>query len=180
MAGRLFAIVGPSGVGKDSLLAEVLQRRPDIHWVRRVITRPESAGGEPYEGVSEAEFQQRLADGEFALHWQAHGLSYGIPKSELAVLEQGRDVVFNGSRAALKGAAESFPDLIVFGITALPEVLAERLAARRRESKEDIVSRLKRSTPDYPSELTIIEIDNSGPIENGVQAMLSALEPERA
>ena len=69
MTGRLFAVVGPSGAGKDTLMAAARAARPGLVLVRRVITRPESAGGEDFEGVGETEFALRLAAGDFALHW---------------------------------------------------------------------------------------------------------------
>ena len=52
----IFAVVGPSGAGKDTLIAGALRARPDLHLVRRVITRPTEAGGEAFEGVTGAEF----------------------------------------------------------------------------------------------------------------------------
>ena len=88
MSGRLFAIVGPSGAGKDTLIQGALAVRPGLSVVRRVITRPTSAGGEDFEGVTAAAFAARSKAGEFALTWQAHGLSYGIPKSALLPLAQ--------------------------------------------------------------------------------------------
>ena len=81
MTGRLIAVVGPSGAGKDTLMAAIGRARPDLHIVRRVVTRPSEAGGEPFEGVTEAEFRQRQTRGDFLFAWAAHGLSYGIPAS---------------------------------------------------------------------------------------------------
>ena len=43
--GQIFAVVGPSGAGKDTLMAAAARARPDLHIVRRVITRPATAGG---------------------------------------------------------------------------------------------------------------------------------------
>lgn len=179
MSGRLFAVVGPSGVGKDTLMQAVHAARPGIVLARRVITRPAEAGGEEFEGVSEAEFARRLAAGDFVLHWQAHGLSYGIPATVRRDLSVGRDVLFNGSRAGLDGARAEFPGLSVIHVTARPEVLAERLAARGREDSAEIARRLARA-PTLPDGLDAIEIDNSGPMEASVAALLAALQPERA
>ncbi len=102
----IFAVVGPSGAGKDTLIAGAVAARPDLRLVRRVITRPTEAGGEPFDGVTEAEFLSRLDAGAFALHWQAHGLHYGIPADQLA---GPGDVVFNGSRAPFRRPARPFP-----------------------------------------------------------------------
>jgi ribose 1,5-bisphosphokinase len=174
--GRLFAVVGPSGAGKDTLMREVARMRPDLHVVRRVITRPEEAGGEDFEGVSAQEFAARLACGDLVLHWQAHGLSYGIPKDVLAVLATGQDAMLNGSRAVLDKAQAAFPSLVVLHVTARPEVLAERLAARGRESAADMARRLQRATLPLPEGLRhVIEIDNSGDLAAGVQRMLDAM-----
>ena len=129
MTGRLFIVVGPSGAGKDTLPAGAKAADPALHWARRVITRPENAGSEPFEGVSRETFTARLQRGEFALHWQAHGLCYGVPAAELAPLGQGRDVLVNGSRGALPAAQIAFPRLVVIRITAPSPVRAERLAA---------------------------------------------------
>jgi len=176
----LFAIVGPSGVGKDTLMEAVAARQPSVHLVRRAITRPEAAGGEDFEGVTEAEFARRLARGDFAVHWQAHGLSYGIPANTRDRLAAGETLLFNGSRAALPAALAAFPDLKVIHVTARPEVLAERLAGRGRESRAEIEKRLSRATIELPEGLEMFEIDNSGKLDATVDALEALLQPASA
>lgn len=180
MTGTLYAVVGPSGAGKDTLMAAALAARPDLAVVRRVITRPESAGGEDFEGVSEAEFALRLAAGQFALHWRAHGLSYAIPEAELAPLSQGKPVLFNGSRAALPAACLRFPDLTVIRVTAPSAVLVERLMARGRETRADIEARVQRASYELPEGPRVIDVRNDGPLADGVAQFLAALQPVSA
>ena len=173
----IFAVVGPSGAGKDTLIAGALRARPDLHLVRRVITRPADAGGEAFESVSEPEFARRKAAGAFALDWQAHGLFYGIPKSEV---ERPGDVLFNGSRLALPDARTAFPDLRVILVTAPDAVLAARLSARGRETVDDIAARLQRAAYVLPLGITAAVITNDATVEDGVAALLAALQPVRA
>lgn len=176
----IFAIVGPSGVGKDTLMEAVAERLPEVHLVRRVITRPAAAGGETFEGVSEVEFAHRLARGDFALHWQAHGLSYGIPATLRDRLTDGETILFNGSRAMLAEAARVFPELTVIHVTARPEVLADRLRGRGRETAQEIAKRLDRARMPLPEGLNTIEIDNSDALEDAVAALVRVVQPVRA
>lgn len=179
MPGRIFAVVGPSGAGKDTLIAAARAVRRDLHVVRRVITRPEEAGGEPFEGVSPAEFAVRDAAGAFVLTWEAHGLHYGIPATVLDAVSEGRDVIFNGSRAMLVEAWEVFPNLTVILVTAPIQVLAERLASRGRETTEEIAARLARARYEVPPGIPVRVVENGGRLEDAVAAFLSALQPER-
>ena len=171
---QIFAIVGPSGTGKDTLIAGALALRPDIRVVRRVITRPSEAGGEPFEGISESAFQRRLAAGEFAIDWQAHGLRYGIPAEQLV----GDVVLFNGSRVGLPAAVDRLPGLVVVLVTAPVAVLAQRLAARGRETAADIAARLERAGFDLPAGITPRVVVNDGTAEEGVRRLLAALQPD--
>jgi len=180
VTGRLFTVVGPSGAGKDTLLAGVCAAPGGPHWVRRVITRPESAGGEPFEGVSAGEFARREAQGDFALVWRAHGLAYGIPRAELAALEAGRDVVFNGSRGAMAQAAAVFPGLRVLHVTAPPAVLAARLAARGREDAGDVAARLARAVEPFPAGLPVTEVLNDTTPDEGVARLAAAFQGRAA
>lgn len=180
MSGRFYAVVGPSGVGKDTLMAAAAARMPGLHLVRRVITRPESAGGEAFEGVSEADFERRRAAGAFALHWAAHGLRYGVPVAVDAVLAAGHPVLCNLSRAVLPQAAARYPGMSVLHVTAQPEVLAERLAGRGRESAEEVARRLARAGYPLPAGLRVQEIDNSGALEVAVARLVALLQPARA
>jgi phosphonate metabolism protein PhnN/1,5-bisphosphokinase (PRPP-forming) len=173
----IFAIVGPSGAGKDTLIRGALLSRPDLRLVRRVITRPTEAGGEDFEGVSPQEFDLRRERGEFALHWEAHGLSYGIPKAQV---EGAGAVIFNGSRAALAQATRVFPDLRVILVTAPDAVLAARLAARGREDEADIRARLARAAFSLPDGIDADVVMNDGPLEIGIARLLAALQPVRA
>jgi ribose 1,5-bisphosphokinase len=171
------AVVGPSGAGKDTLIAGALALRPDLHLVRRVITRPTAAGGEDFDGVTPEDFAQRQSRGDFALTWDAHGLSYGIPKSEVTGL---RDVIFNGSRAALPLAAQVFPGLRVILVTAPDIILAARLAARGRETPEDIRARLSRAPFQMPEGIAFQTVVNDASPEEGIARLLALLDPVRA
>jgi ribose 1,5-bisphosphokinase len=166
----VFAVVGPSGAGKDTLIAGAAAARPGISVLRRVITRPETAGGEPFEGVSEAEFALREACGEFALTWRAHGLAYGVPHSGAQGI-----TLFNCSRRMLERAAQVYPGLRVIEITASPEVLAERLARRGRETAADIAARLARDVA-LPAGLPVVQVRNDGSVNDGVAGFLAALD----
>ncbi|AJE45531.1 phosphonate metabolism protein/1,5-bisphosphokinase (PRPP-forming) PhnN [Celeribacter indicus] len=179
MVGRLYAVVGPSGAGKDTLIEAALAQRGDLAVVRRVITRPADAGGEEFESVSEAEFDRRAEAGEFALHWEAHGLRYGVPLSVDDALAEGRDVLFNGSRAVLPEAYALYPNMGVLLVTASPRVLAERLAKRGRESRAQIEKRLARAEYDIAPGLPVRRVNNDGDLEDAVTAFLAALQPER-
>jgi len=173
----IFAVVGPSGSGKDTLMRGALAARPDLRQVRRVITRPEAAGGEDFEGISPALFAARKSVGEFALDWQAHGLCYGIPKAALA---GPGDVIFNGSRAAITAAPMAIPGLRVIVVTAPEQILAARLAARGRETKADIRARLARASLVLPNGIETVIVQNDGTPEAGIARLLAALQPPSA
>lgn len=172
-AGALVAVVGPSGVGKDSVIAGLVAVEPNLLWVRRAITRPPS-GTEPFESVSEAEFVRRAEAGAFCLHWRAHGLGYGVPVDTLGAVRGGRSMVVNLSRGVLGEADALFPALRVLSITAMPETLAARLAARGREDEAAIAARLSRRAP-LPPGLAVTEIANDGPLNETVARARAAL-----
>ena len=178
MSGRLVAVLGPSGVGKDSVLGAIRDRRPDVLVAQRVITRPAEAGGEPFEGVCEDTFRQRLDAGNFALHWQAHGLRYGVPVSIDDHLAMGKTVFFNGSRGELPAALARYPRMQIILLIASPEVLARRLLDRGRETLDDIAARLKRADYSLPAQINATTILNDGALDDTVDQVLATLQLE--
>ena len=175
--GRLIAVVGPSGVGKDSVIAGLQRRIPDFHLVRRVITRAPELGGEVYDAVSVAQFHALVQDGAFALHWHAHGLHYGIPVTVKDQLDDGTDCLINCSRTALKHASSVFPRLTVLNITANQETLTQRLAARGRETKEEMSRRLSESAKPLPEGLKVLQLTNDGPLSETIARAAMLLQP---
>jgi len=130
--GVFVAIVGPSGAGKDSLirgLGERLTARDGVVIARRVVTRP-CDDHEDHDTMDEAAFEDAEEAGRFALSWSAHGLSYGVPVEIDAAIEEGKLVVCNVSRAAVAGVRQRYVRSRVVLVTARPEILAARLAAR--------------------------------------------------
>lgn len=178
-AGILAVVVGPSGAGKDTLMnlaAQHFAGRPDVHFVRRVITRDGDAGNEDHRSVSEADFDAMEQAGAFVVSWEAHGLKYGIPADVVDELANGNLVIANGSRSVLHRFQEAFPKLKVINVTAQREVLAERLMARGRESREDVLKRLDRSTITIEGSYDVTDIDNSGTLEDAERSIIAELE----
>lgn len=168
----LVLVVGPSGAGKDMLLnaaRRTLAGDARFRFVRRVITRPADFAGEHHEPVTEAEFEAR----DFALQWQAHGLRYGIPADVVADVLAGVVVVANVSRSVIAEAATRLP-VRVIEVTAPSEILAERLAARGRETAPDIAARLARTVP-LPDDVVTETVLNDASPEAGASRFLAAL-----
>lgn len=186
MRGTLYLVVGPSGAGKDTLMdgaRTALAERTDIVFVRRVITRPSDAGGEDHDAVSDAEFELRHQSGAFMLDWQAHDLKYGIPASYADDLAGGKTVIANVSRGVIEEAIARFSPAVVLEISASPEILAERLANRGRETAEVIRARLSRDATKIPSQAVKITILNDATPKVGIDQFISALDrdaPESA
>src|SRR3546814_16504362 len=106
-SGRLVLVVGPSGVGKDSVIdgaRAALAGRDDVVFPHRVITRAAGLGGEDYVAVSPQAFAAMRARGDFALSWAEHDLHYGIPATIDADLASAQQVVINASPAVIDAA----------------------------------------------------------------------------
>ena len=175
--GTLHLVVGPSGAGKDTLIDAARTARPDMDFPRRTITRPETAGGEPHEAATPEGFADRVASGQFALHWRAHDLRYGIPAAIEASLADGRHVLVNVSRSVVEAARTRFAPLRILVVTAPEQVLARRLAGRGRETADDIAARLARAPYALPEGPDVCVIDNGGRVEDSIAAFLAALAP---
>lgn len=177
-SGCMIVVVGPSGAGKDTLLARAATHfagRQDVIFTRRVITRDAAAGGEDHDGVCDTDFEELEAAGHFAVSWHAHGLRYGIPAETQRAVKDGAVVIANGSRSALDLFRQAYPSLLVVNITARREILAARLHSRGRESLDDILARLERSALGVVGDYEVATIDNSGDIATASQALIDIL-----
>src|SRR4051812_9636667 len=148
--GRLVLVVGPSGAGKDTLLGLAKAACADdgnVVFPRRVITREASASEENQE-ISVDTFQEASARGEYAMHWEAHGHCYALPRAIDDEIRAGRTVVANVSRTVVGAMRRAYADVAVVLITAPPNVLAERIVLRARGSDSKLESRLGRVVED--------------------------------
>lgn len=132
MMGKLIWLMGPSGSGKDSLLAELrLREQTQLLVAHRYITRDASAGSENHIALSEQEFFTRAGQNLLALSWHANGLYYGVGVEIDLWLHAGFDVVVNGSRAHLPQARARYQSaLLPICLQVSPEILRQRLENR--------------------------------------------------
>jgi ribose 1,5-bisphosphokinase len=161
--GRLVLVVGPSGAGKDTLLGLVraaCAEDPNIVFPRRVVTR-EATSAEDNDQMSAEAFNHAKAQGAFAISWEAHGHAYGLPRSIDDDICARRTVVANVSRALIPALRRAYANVVVVAITAPADVLAERLAMRRRGSDGNIAQRLARTVEDIEPDATIVNVSSA-------------------
>jgi guanylate kinase len=147
MPGSLFVISGPSGVGKGTVLRDVLAHLPQARKSVSVTTReptPREVLGDEYFFVDEDEFQRRVANGEF-LEWAGvHGHRYGTPAAWVdEQLANGTDVVLEIDVQGGMQVREKRPAAcLVFLSPPSLEELERRIRGRGRDDDAEIEGRL--------------------------------------
>jgi ribose 1,5-bisphosphokinase len=175
--GRLVLVAGPSGAGKDTLIARACaacRNDATVVFPRRIVTRPASAF-EDNEFMSEQAFEQAAAKGAFAFWWSAHGHSYGIPIAVDRDIEAGRTVICNVSRTVAGAARERYAHVVAVLVTAPRELLAMRLAARDRASDASIEQRVSRAETANNGFRPDVVIDNVGEPDIGARKLVDTV-----
>lgn len=176
--GRLILVVGPSGSGKDTIIAGVRAAcagDPTVVFPRRVVTRAASDAEDHYT-LDDSAFDHALTIGAFAFWWQAHGLKYGIPRGIDDDIRAGRTIICNVSRSIIVDVREKYADVDVVLITAPAAVLAARLAGRSRDSDGSLEERLKRNDAfkDFAADYVV---ENTGAPAAAIETFLAVLHP---
>jgi ribose 1,5-bisphosphokinase len=178
--GRLILVVGPSGAGKDTLLGlarAACAEDCNIVFPRRLVTR-EASAFEDNEPISRDAFARGLADGAYAMHWEAHGHCYGLPRAIDDDIRAGRTVIVNVSRTVISAMRAVYADVVVVSITAPPQVLAERLAMRARGSDGRLEQRLGRTIDDAAA-APDVTISNVSTAEYHARQFVRVIKGER-
>ena len=171
--GVFVPVVGPSGAGKDSLIAHAaatLGADSAYRFAKRVVTRPADPGAEAHDTLDEAAFLAAERQGAFALSWRSHGLSYGIPIDVDRTIRAGGVVVAKVSRGVVEAIEARYGTVIPVLVTVSPEVLAARLAARGRETADQIAARIARNAEYDGFGARCRTVDNSGSLSDAGDA----------
>src|SRR5580692_8022045 len=153
--GLMLVISGPSGVGKTSLSRRLMADHAELALSISMTTRGPRPGeheGREYFFVTEEEFSDRIAAGEF-LEWaEVHGHRSGTPKGPvMAALAEGRDVIFDIDFQGARSIAAAVPEDTV-RVFILPPSIAEmtrRIQVRAGDSDEMIRRRLENAKTEF-------------------------------
>lgn len=145
--GHIFIISGPSGVGKGTIIAALLERHPELWFSVSATTRPIRNGevdGREYFFVSHEEFRAKIERGEM-LEWAEYeGQYYGTPADRVdEQLNAGHDVILDIESNGMRSVTAMRPDAVTIFIAPPSfEVLEQRLRDRGTEVEEKIIGRL--------------------------------------
>jgi guanylate kinase len=144
---KVFVITGPSGVGKGTLIRTLLERVPELELSVSATTRKPRLGethGVDYHFLDDAEFDRRVAAGEFVEHASYSGRRYGTLRSDLEKrLARGAPVVLEIEVQGARQIAETMPEAVRIFIAPPSEAaLRARLIGRGTNSAGDVEQRL--------------------------------------
>lgn len=182
--GQLIVISGPSGVGKSTVIAEVMHRRDRLFFSVSYTTRAPRAGeqdGVNYHFVNEAEFERMIRENELLEYTRYQENYYGTSQKIIQEkLDAGIDVLLDievegggNVRRKNQGAA------LIFVVPPSIEELERRLYGRRTESDEVIQGRLRRAHEEMKEIPNYDYLVVNDSVENAANEILAILTAER-
>jgi guanylate kinase len=183
----LIVLSGPSGVGKDAVLARLRERGVPAHFTVTATTRPQRevnpADYQFLRFLSEAEFERLLAEDGLLEHAQVYGYRYGVPKAQVSeALAAGKDVIM---RVDVQGAAtiKRLVPAAVLIFLAPPslEELEARLRSRGLDDADVIQRRLDAAARELgeQSRFDYVVVNERGQLDKAVDRVLEIMATER-
>lgn len=183
--GKLILVVGPSGSGKDTLIAHIRALHPEIVFPVSCTTRaprPHEVEGRDYYFVTEDEFKRRVARGYFVEWAQYGGHLYGSPKEEIQrPLDEEKlildEVEVQGARQ-IKSKIPPEDLMIVFINAGSWAELEERIRARAPISEEELAKRKSRYEEEmqFAKEADVIVKNPAGKVEEAKREFARVVE----
>jgi len=164
---KLFIVAAPSGGGKTSLVAALLERDPGVrlsisHTTR--APRPGERDGEHYHFVDKATFLQLIGENAFLEYAQVYGHYYGTGRAAVKqLLGEGFNVMLDIDWQGARQVKDSFPESCsIYILPPSMQELRERLARRGQDSAEVIESRMQeaRSEIAHCTEFDFLVVNN--------------------
>ena len=182
--GTLIVLSGFSGVGKNTIITQVLAQRPEIYYSVSFTTRAPREGevdGVNYNFVTREDFQRRIDRGEFLEYAEYNGNFYG---TSLAVirqkLDQGTDVLLEIEVQGAAKVLEKMPEAVsLFIVPPSFEELSRRLHARGTDSEETIQKRLAIARVEAREVKNYDYIIVNDTVEGAVEEFFAILTAER-
>lgn len=185
--GLLFILVGPGGVGKNTLMEAVLPRFDHFSQLATVTTRPirpNEVPGKHHIFVTSDEFERMIEAHELVEYEQVHpGKYYGVPRSPLErAIVAGHDLIADIEISGAANVRAAYPrnTIVIFIKPPSLEVLAERMRARG-EKESGIAERMARAARELPfaDQAHYVIINDEGESEVAIQQLYNVIAAER-